>query len=105
MQLKNIIILLYFFCFFLHSVYNVYINIIEAKIVDISSTVNFSSMPFPFQIQFEIESNLNTTKLHEMGFADEVWDFFAPLAEKHLKTFRNKNMSGQILIKSMTGLI
>ena len=94
-MLKKIIVLVCFICFVAHSAYNVYVNIHEAKVVDITKTINFSSIPFPLQIQFIVKPGMDQAKLSELGF-DVDWFFYAPLSNDNLKSLRNKNLSGGI---------
>ena len=81
-------------CFILHSFLNLYNNFINSKTVDITSSVNLSSISFPLQIQFAIEQNINTTKLSELGL-QSVFDLYAPLKEANLATMRDNNVTGK----------
>ena len=95
MVIKKLIVLVCFICFIAQSVYNIYVNTHEAKVVDITSTINLSSIPFPLQIQFIVEPGLDEAKLSELGF-DLDLHFYAPVWNESLEALRNKNMTGHI---------
>ena len=90
---KKLIILVCFICFIVHSGYNIYLNTNEAKVVDITTTINLSSIPFPLQIEIIVEPGLDRTKLSELGF-DAAWNFYAPLEDKVREGMKNKNITG-----------
>ena len=99
MVIRKIIIYFYLsvILFLLHSLYNVYTNLIDTKIIDVSTTINLSAIPFPLQIQIVVEQNLDTLSSVESGF-DNEYVFYLPFKEKQRGAFKNKNMTGQFII-------
>ena len=94
MIIKKTIVFLCFICFIAHSVYNIYINYHEAKVVDITKTINLTTIPFPLDIQIIVEPGLNKTMLSELGFYVD-WNFYAPVFNDSREVFRDKNLTGR----------
>ena len=91
-MIKKVIVAVCFICFVAQSVYNIYINTNESKIVEIGSIVNMSSVQFPLQIQLIVEQGLDQEKMADLGF-ELAWNFYAPLDKENQNTFAEKNMT------------
>ena len=114
MILPKIFLVFFSICFIFHSLYNVYENILQAKTVDYTYSVNLTDIEFPFNFRITLIpgksrndinerkfflttelTGIDDEKLKSKGFYD-IWGYFLAVDEHNRKLYKKiQNISGR----------